>query len=89
MGKPRTVVGEDVLAAVRAMLDKSNTSDAKTLKEWAAAWNIPTHTAEGIVGKAIEAGLMTPTSVVRKDMAGRNGWRPAYWISKAATKSKH
>jgi hypothetical protein len=37
MGKPRTVVGEDVLAAVRAMLDKSNTSDAKTLKEWPVA----------------------------------------------------
>ena len=89
MAKGKSVVGEDVLAAVRAMLDRSKSSDARTLKEWAAEWNIPPHTAEGIVGKAIEAGLMTPTSVHRKDMAGRNGWRPAYWISKAATRSKH
>jgi hypothetical protein len=25
---------------------------------------------------------MVPTSVHRKDMAGRMGWRPAYWIAK-------
>ena len=82
MGKGKSVVGEDVLAAVRAMLAVSQTSDAKTLKEWAAAWNITPHTAVGVINRAVEAGLMVPTSVHRKDMAGRMGWRPAYWIAK-------
>lgn len=89
MTKGKSVVGEDVLAAVRAMLAGSKTTDARTVKEWAEEWKLPAKTTAGIIGKAIDAGLMTPTSVQRVDMAGRNGWRCAYWISKAATRSKH
>ena len=88
MTKPRTVVGEDVLAAVRAMLAESPTTEAKTAKEWADEWTMSHSATIHVIHKAIEAGLMTATSVMRHDMAGRKSWRPAYWISKAATRSK-
>lgn len=89
MAKERpSVVGDDILEAVRAMLATTPATDAKTTRQWSEEWGISRHNATAMIGHAIKAGLMEADSIMVPDMAGRISWRPAYRVVKPQTRRK-
>jgi glutamate synthase domain-containing protein 1 len=79
MAKGKSVVGEDVLAAVRAMVDRGS-ADAKTSVEWGEAWQTKDRPTRDVIRRAIGAGLMEPCQVHRRNMCGTDKPVPAYRI---------
>jgi hypothetical protein len=79
MAKGKSVVGEDVLAAVRAMVERG-ASDAKTSREWGEAWRLKTRPTLEVIRAAMGAGLMEHCTVMRRVLSGFDKPSPAYRI---------
>jgi hypothetical protein len=74
-----SVLGDDVLAAVRAMVDRGS-EDAKTCQEWGEVWRLRTRPTLQVLRKAIAAGLMEVCTVPRPNIIGVDRPCPAYRI---------
>jgi hypothetical protein len=88
MAKQQSLVGEDVLAAVRAMLAETPSSDAKTRKEWEEAWGTCTRLTMTYIHAGIKAGLMRYNRKPFVMINGHTKMIDAYEIVQKAKASK-
>jgi hypothetical protein len=88
MAKGKSVVGEDVLAAVRAMLAETKTSEAKTRKEWEAMWGTSSRMTMSYLHAGIKAGLMRYNRKPWVLINGHTKMIDAYEIVRKPKKSK-